>query len=353
MRSKIEFYIAEVIDVFKDTYTDKYPDQLYSILVRTFNDVNTQQIYCRPADINIKKIPLVGEHVFIFKGVSQQSTNDTVVTAWYYLSTLPLQSSLNHNSLPTTTKQITENTNKIDINATNPKNSNENNIDNIELGKTFTERNDIPFLQPFEGDILVEGRFGNSIRFGSSHGKGNESGRYSQNQIISWDGRESRPLIILSNKKPKEGKTFSLENIQDDYSSLYLTSGQEIKTLKLSKELSKSNDFSGAEFIGSADRVILQSKTSSIVLDAATRVTLNANNIFLGSENGPKSPIPKGDVLEQILRFIISAIRAGAVGSGIYSRPIPPGLASLTSAELLIESLSSNRFWIDKNNNIG
>lgn len=350
MRSSIDFFIAEVIDVFNDTYTNKYSDQLYTILVRTYNEVNTQQIYCRPADVNIKKIPLVGEHVFIFKGVSQQATNDIVTTAWYYLTTLPLQSSLNHNSLPSTTTQTTSTSNKIDINAVNAKSSTENLPENILLGTTFTERTDVPFLQPFEGDLLVEGRFGNSIRFGSSHGKGNENGRYTQIQASSWDGRTGRPIIILSNKRPISEKSFSIENIQEDYSSLYLTAGQEIKTLRFTKPPTKSNDFSGSELIGSADRIILQSKISNIILDAATRVSLNTDEVFIGSESGPHSPIPKGDVLEQILRNIISAIRAGSTGSGgVYSRPTP-GAGALLVAESLLSSLSSNRIWIDKIN---
>jgi hypothetical protein len=40
----------------------------------------------------------------------------------------------------------------------------------IELGETFNENNVLnnrPLL-PYEGDIIYEGRFGNSIRFGST-----------------------------------------------------------------------------------------------------------------------------------------------------------------------------------------
>ena len=352
MRSNIDFFIGEVINVFQDTYTDKYKDQFYTILVRTYNEVNTQQIYCRPADMNIKKIPLIGEHVFIFKGISQEATNNIVTTAWYYLTTLPLQNSLHQNSLPSTTKQETAASTKTDITAVNAKPTT-NVSDTVPLGSTFAQQPNIPFLQPFEGDILMEGRFGNSIRFGSSHGLESENNRYSQSQVLAWAGGPSKPIIILSNQRPKEGKEFSLENINDDYSSLYLTSGQTVKTLRLSKELSKSNNFSGSELIGSSDRIILQAKTDNIVLDAATRLTVNSPKIFFGSENGPFSPIPKGDVLEKVLRAIISAIRVGTVGSGgIYSRPTP-GEGSLRIAESLIGTMSSNRFWIDNTNNIG
>ena len=353
MRTNIEFFIAEVIDVYNDTYTDKYPSQFYTVLVRTYNEVNSQQIYCRPADMNIKKIPLIGEHVFIFKGITQETSNDIVTTAWYYLTTLPLQSSLNHNSLPQTTKQVAAKATTTDINSVNPKSSKENIPENIPLGVTFKEQPNVTFLQPFEGDLLIEGRFGNSIRFGSSHGQVNESNRYTQNQVISWDGRPSRPIIILSNQQPQptNNKTFSIENISNDYSSLYLTSGQEIKTLKLSKNLTKSNNFTGSEFIGAADRVILQAKTDNIILDAVTRVLLNTENVYLGSESGPHSPIPKGDILEEILMSIILAIKYGVVGtSGIAASPSTAAELRLDYAAAKLKSLQSNRFYIDKNN---
>ena len=74
----------------------------------------------------------------------------------------------------------------------------------------------------------------------------------------------------------------------------------EIKTIQLSKELTRSNGFSGSQIIGSADKVVLQAKTGTIVLDAFKRISMNANEILLGSE-GATSPLVKGDVLEQIL----------------------------------------------------
>ena len=39
---------------------------------------------------------------------------------------------------------------------------------NISLGKTFVEKTDIHPLQPFEGDVLLEGRWGNTLRLGST-----------------------------------------------------------------------------------------------------------------------------------------------------------------------------------------
>ena len=345
MKTNVEFFIGEVVEAaVSETYIDTDSDSLYTILVKTYNDYNPQRIYCRPADINIKQIPLIGEHVFIYRSIGVESNDEDVQIRWYYLNTLPLQSSIHHNSLTGTT--IKRTTQKTDINSTVPKSTQDSNVSQqTALGDTFHERSDIPFLQPFEGDLLIEGRFGNSIRFGSTH---TGTGKYSQAQSSAFSGPAGSPIIILSNRKPGTPKKFTLENVNDDYSSIYLTSpNQEIKTIQLSKELTRSNGFSGSQLIGSADKVVLQAKTGTIVLDASKRISMNADEILLGSE-GAASPLVKGDVLEQVLKAIISAIRAGVIGpAGAYSTPVP-GEGALATAEGLLNSMKSTKFKIDK-----
>ena len=343
-KTKIEFFVGEVVEVYEETYQDSNSNNLYSVLVKTYNDYNSQRIYCYPANINIKQIPLVGEHVFIYRSLNVESNDNKVRIRWYYLNTLPLQSSIHHNSLPGTTRKTQQQ--KTDIDSSVPKSTQDaNTSQQTALGDTFQERSDIPFLQPFEGDLLIEGRFGNSIRFGSTH---TGTGKYSQAQSSVLSGPAGSPIIILSNRKPGTPKKFTLESVNDDYSSIYLTSpNQEIKTIQLSKELTRSNGFSGSQFIGSADKVVLQAKTGTIVLDASKRISMNANEILLGSE-GATSPLVKGDVLEQVLKAIISAIRAGVIGpAGAYSTPTP-GEGALATAEGLLNSMKSTKFKIDK-----
>ena len=70
MKTNVEFFIGEVVEAaVGETYTDTDSDSLYTILVKTYNDYNPQRIYCRPANINIKQIPLIGEHVFIYRSI--------------------------------------------------------------------------------------------------------------------------------------------------------------------------------------------------------------------------------------------------------------------------------------------
>ena len=220
IKTKIEFFVGEVIEVYDETYQDSNSNSLYTVLVKTYNDYNNQRLYCQPANINIKQIPLVGEHVFIYRGLNSESNNSKVRTRWYYLNTLPLQSSIHHNSLPGTTNKSKPR--KTDTDSSVPRSTQDSNSSQQKaLGDTFQERSDIPFLQPFEGDLLIEGRFGNSVRFGSTH---TGTGKYSQAQSSALSGPAGSPIIILSNRKPSTPKRFTLENVDNDYSSLYLTS---------------------------------------------------------------------------------------------------------------------------------
>jgi hypothetical protein len=48
----------------------------------------------------MKQIPLVGEFVLIYKTFNQQATTDRWREGWYYVASIDIQSSINHNMLP-------------------------------------------------------------------------------------------------------------------------------------------------------------------------------------------------------------------------------------------------------------
>ena len=95
-------------------------------------------------------------------------------------------------------------------------------------------------MLPFEGDMILEGRFGNSIRFGSSTPRGKNN--WSENNS------EGDPIIIISNGQESSGYT-PIENINKDASSIYLTSNQNIHNFGLA-----CSNFSslGVEFKGAS-----------------------------------------------------------------------------------------------------
>ena len=96
----------------------------------------------------------------------------------------------------------------------------------LPLGRTFIENEKIKTLRPFEGDIILESRFGQSIRFGSTV-KGLKA-------LNSWSeaGLTGDPITIIRNGQgqPTDTDPFAatIEDINKDDSSIYLTSSQKI-----------------------------------------------------------------------------------------------------------------------------
>jgi|LULU01.1.fsa_nt_gb hypothetical protein len=333
----VDFYLAEVIGGYDNTYkwilddlstediNEGTVDTLFTVYVRTYSNFKTQTLKAKPANNNIKQIPLKGEHVLIFKGVNQESTVDKVRDQWYYLPAHGIQSAINSNRLPGIAKPKT---NTFNIPGTTEK-----------AGETFKEKTISP-LQPYEGDLLIEGRWGNSIRLGSSV---ENSSEYTLN--ANWSGENGSPIIILSNKRlNKNKKEFIVEDISKDGSSLYLTSDQELKTLKLNKTLTKSGKYNQSQLIGVADRIILSARSNNLILDSSNRITMNASEVLIGSEQAA-TPLAKGDVLQEVLQHIISSIEKGVYGGSTYSLPF--GSADLEMARIKLMDLQSNKFFID------
>lgn len=94
------------------------------------------------------------------------------------------------------------------------------------LGYNFPEKHNIKGLVPFIGDVLMEGRYGNSIRFGSTV--------KSFKKFNTWSdsGTDGDPITIIRNGQGKQrdnlGYSPTTENVNIDQSSIYLTAGQSI-----------------------------------------------------------------------------------------------------------------------------
>ena len=319
---RIEWDVAEVIEY---DYTYQYipndqdnatVDQLFALKVRSCSTYfNDKLRLVRPANMNMKQIPLVGEFVLIYKTFNQQATTDRWREAWYYVCSIDIQSAINHNMLP----GLSDSAPQTDIDETKP-------------GKTF-EQQIISPLQPYEGDFLVEGRFGNSMRFGSSINTTYPTGYYYKSS--PWNSKNGDPIIVLSNGRNNlPGKEFVVENVETDASSLYLTSTQRLDALKLSKDLTVHNNaFAGSQFVGVADRVILRAKRDVAVIDSEEGVVLNTpNEIYIGSEDASE-PLSHGLVLQQIIQLLVQSIAAGSTSSG--------GTICTTNATTLLSQISN------------
>lgn len=335
----IEWDVAEVLE---HDYTYQYNtsdvsdatiDKLFALKVRSCSTYFNKNVYlARPASTSIKRIPLVGEFVLIFKTFNEQTTPTRWRESWYYVSTIDLQSSINENMLPGISIELSQ-----------------EQIDSTQPGKTFIRKSISP-LQPFEGDTLIEGRSGNSIRFGSSINTAYPSNYYYKS--ASWitpNTNGGDPIIVLSNgRKNLTAKEFIVEDVEQDASSLYLTSTQRLDKLTLSKELTVHNEiFAGSQFIGVADRIILRAKTDIAVIDSEAGVILNTpNEIYIGGEDASE-PLSHGLILQQILQLLVQAIAAGSTGPG--GAPCVTNAADvLTQISNLLPELNSKKYKMTK-----
>jgi len=336
----IEFYIGEVIPL-PDTNKTYKPDdlskqnKLFCISVLIY-ETSTETILfdVQPISANIKQIPLIGESVLVVKGYDNSTTRTDRTPQWYYFPSIGTMSNANHNyqSIPVNSSTFIEDPN-------------------------FLKTEIVP-KQPFRGDFLIEGRWGNSIRLGSSV-KTNEE----EYTIAStWNSnKDGDPIIILTNtrSKPPTGKPieiYSIENIESDDASLYLTSTQNVKRLKfgtkekpnsLKTMLPNESEFKQSQFIGVADRIVLSAKTDLAVINSPRGIILNTTGEVKIGNDSATSNLVHGDILYKILQQILNQLRVpiqcGTMLGGFTS------YSGATTAQNQLKDLLSSKYFITKN----
>jgi hypothetical protein len=264
--------------------------ELLNFLPEETSNVKT----ARPLLANTKTFPLKNEIVFLIAFPNTNSLgNLTDDEIFYYLNVISLWNHPHHNAYPnllnnnTTSesqkkdyksiesgnvRRVTDNSTEINLNSTN------------NSGGKFIERTNIHPILPFTGDNIFEGRFGNSIRLGSTV---KSNSQYQNNWSTS--GNEGDPIIIIRNGQPlnssDEGWLPTVENINNDLSSIYFTSTQRIPIEVSSKNYSGistdqtpsfPSSYNKNQIIFNSGRLLLNSTTDSILLSSKKVITLSA-----------------------------------------------------------------------------
>ena len=185
----------------------------------------------KPKNPNIVAVPVVGEQVDVIELNGQH----------FYTSTVNLKGSVNENSIPGASGGYVKNT---------------------KYGEKFERKNTKP-LEIGEGCVLFEGRFGQSVHF---------------------DGHHNVPSIkIRTNIDTGEGD-FTTENIDEDDSSIYLT----------------SDGLRGKSFEG-------QKIEGKNILIKSDSIFIKGDDIRLGSRvDNNLQPVVKGDELVKVLDEILN-----------------------------------------------
>lgn len=187
---------------------------------------NPSTLMARPLFTNIIQYPLLNEIVMILSSPSYDLNEDPQSQTYYYISTVGLWNSTHHNAMPE---------------IANYKGG------ELDFGNTFKEKENLRNLLPEEGDLLLEGRWGNSIRFSST------TPNKTINNPWSTQGEIGSPITIIRNKQSNfdlnpDPWVPTYEDINNDGSSIYLCSGQDIPLELASKNLSSFGVTVGSAF---------------------------------------------------------------------------------------------------------
>jgi len=195
---------------------------LFKPLYSTIDNGVDSFLVAKPLFSNIKQYPLKEELVLILNSPSYKLNNNPNSSDYYYFP-LPigLWNNINHNTMP-----------DIDVFNSDPK--------DLNIGNTFVEAENIKSLLPEEGDIILEGRFGNSIRFSST-----TNNKKTNNNSWSSNGNNGDPILIITNNHNNKIESNPWNPIQEDInndgSSIYISSNQEILIDYASKNLKTLN----------------------------------------------------------------------------------------------------------------
>ena len=182
------------------------------------------------------------------------------------------------------------------------------------------------------GDTLLQGRFGNVIRFSSDQKNSQFSSniKLSTGQLYVPQGREFDRVIA-------DPKAVIEQNINSDASSIYLTENEtvDLSVNLISKVLpgqilANRSAFSGAQVIINSDNVVMNARLNDVQLIASQnvnmtarrRINLEAPIINLGDRTASQAII-KGDIFMEVFKELCMALKTFAERCSDVTAPNP------------------------------
>jgi hypothetical protein len=324
--------------------------------------------YARPINTLFVSLPVLDEYVYIVRGPTNISNRPDLggmrVEQYYYMTPISIRGDINHNASSQNYNIQFPDTSVISVNASTYSEqvdtpSEEEEVDlrvpmGNDLHKTSTyeaEDENSLVMAPnlFEGDVVINGRFGQTIRLSTSLSEGAGS-NWRGNPDLEADPPLHKPITIIRNGMPPESADRYVDNLETDPSAIYLTNGQYIPELKnltpfnTSRAMDIGELFEHANLGQDVNQCILRSDRimsiarreiynwsergislatrGTISLDAGPRAIIDATEINLGSGagDGPDdrdlSYAVRGEQLQKVLLDIINAFSTTTVVVG-------------------------------------
>ena len=282
----------------------------------------------KPLDPTFRSFPLINEIVYILALPNTDIGEFSTTKIQYYISTVGLWNHPHHNAFPQNSNILPPSQQKdyVQTQLGSVRRVTDQSTE-IFLGATFVERGNIHPLLPFEGDKIIEGRWGNSMRLGSTV----------KNTPNTWSstGENGDPITIIRNgqgNQTDEGWVPTIEDINNDDTSIYFTSTQKIPLEASSTSYSSyssnppttPNEYAGRQLLLNSGRLVFNSTEDHILLSSIKTVNINAingfnvdspqsviqsNSVLLGGINAVE-PVLKGDTTINILVDLVNQLQA-------------------------------------------
>ena len=251
-----EFYELEAAEVLEclldddDITGDDYSEYGYIMCRMVISNKGTNDIIkVAPLNSDIKRYPYPGEYVIVVEYLGQK----------FYTQKLNLRNRTDTNSMPGLSR----------LQAGISADSTKENLPPI-------SNSNIKMLQVSEGDITLEGRFGNTIHFGSNikrikteDGDKENTGIANSPNIIIRAGQG----VLTEGNKPVQ------EDINLDSSSLWMTTNQVVPFKKSSEKAhgkTVPQKYDGKQIIINSDRIVFNSKLNSIHAFSKNEISMSA-----------------------------------------------------------------------------
>ena len=263
----------------------------------------TQLPVAYPLRNDFKKLPLKNEIVLLVTAPGPELEGSNLNVKTYYDTIVNLWNHPNHAAFP-------------------------DNIDKeLDLGKEINELTEVNPMQPFPGDIILDGRQGQSLRL---------TGFPSPKNEFVDTTNIGKPLTILSNGQKQAENPYDaiIEDVNQDASSIYLTSDHLIP-LEQARHKTDSyginpapplaNQYKGSQVVVNGGRLYFNAKEEGIFLnsneylelqsnyinlDGVKEVSIDAELIFLGEKvakapQSTKEPVLKGTATVNYIKELI------------------------------------------------
>ena len=315
-----EFYELEAAEVLEclldddDITGDDYSEYGYIMCRMVISNKGTNDIIkVAPLNSDIKRYPYPGEYVIVVEYLGQK----------FYTQKLNLRNRTDTNSMPGLSR----------LQAGISADSTKENLPHI-------SNSNIKMLLVSEGDITLEGRFGNTIHFGSNikrikteDGDKENTGIANSPNIIIRAGQG----VLTEGNKPVQ------EDINLDSSSLWMTTNQVVPFKKSSEKAhgkTVPQKYDGKQIIINSDRIVFNSKLNSIHAFSKNEISMAADRrmnlespIVNLADRMATQPAVAGDILmDDIIWKIVDALVE-------FGNGIAPSMASVIDFKVPLDNV--------------